>query len=118
MALLLPQTSKELPDMSDASELRGGKRVSADIDEASRKKSKKGDREEKYNPYLAHMDQDGSNGYDEESPLGFMKRRETTAKQAAKAEDSTNNPFTGRAHSQEYFRILETRRDLPVSQQR
>lgn len=52
------------------------------------------------------------------SPLAGMKRRETTAQQASKAEDSDSNPFTGREHSQKYFQILQTRRDLPVHKQR
>ncbi|UZP42562.1 hypothetical protein NXS19_010378 [Fusarium pseudograminearum] len=47
-----------------------------------------------------------------------MKRQHTTAKQAAKAEDSESNPFTGRPHSQKYFQILQSRRDLPVTKQR
>lgn len=106
--------------MSD-SEPRTSKRASADADEASRKKSKKGDREEKYNPYLAHMHQE-SNGYGDEpspdGPFAGMKRRHTTAAQASKAEDSAINPFTGKSHSQQYFRILETRRNLPVHKQR
>lgn len=76
---------------------------------------------EKYNPYLAHM-RDGQNGNGVEpspdSPLAGMKRHHTTAKQAAKAEDNDSNPFTGRPHSQKYFQILETRRNLPVHKQR
>lgn len=109
--------------MSDLSDSRGGKRASADSEDSSRKRAKKDEREEKYNPYLAHMDQDGTNGYDEDgiardSPLAGMKRHKTTAAQAGKAEDSSINPFTGKSHSQQYFKILQTRRDLPVSQQR
>lgn len=79
---------------------------------------------EAYNPYLAHMYDNGDangTGADEapaHSPLAGMKRRDTTAKQASKAEDSETNPFTGRAHSQRYFQILQTRRDLPVHKQR
>jgi len=107
--------------MSDGT---GGKRSSADADESIRKKAKKqGGDDEKYNPYLAHMYDNGdSNGHGEEpspdSPLAGMKRQQTTAKQAAKAEDSESNPFTGRAHSQKYFQILQGRRDLPVHKQR
>ncbi|KAK2593399.1 DEAH-box ATP-dependent RNA helicase prp43 [Conoideocrella luteorostrata] len=109
--------------MSDWNEAGASKRSSADTDESSRKKTKKGgDREEKYNPYLAHMDQDGTNGYGNEpsldSPLAGMKRRATTLAQATKAEDSADNPFTGKPHSQQYFKILQTRRDLPVHKQR
>ncbi|OAA63074.1 pre-mRNA splicing factor ATP-dependent RNA helicase PRP43 [Cordyceps fumosorosea ARSEF 2679] len=101
----------------------GDKRSSADSDGASRKKMR---REDKQNPYLAHMYENGDgedheNGADEmpaHSPLAGMKRRATTAKQAEKAEDSDSNPFTGRAHSQKYFQILQGRRDLPVHKQR
>lgn len=106
------------------SEFMGGKRSSADADESTRKKAKKeGGDDEKYNPYLAHMHDNGdSNGNGQEpspdSPLAGMKRQQTTAKQAAKAEDSESNPFTGRPHSQKYFQILQSRRDLPVTKQR
>ncbi|KAL4727571.1 DEAH-box ATP-dependent RNA helicase prp43 [Fusarium chlamydosporum] len=101
----------------------GGKRSSADADESTRKKAKKEGGDGKYNPYLAHMYDNGdSNGHGEEpspdSPLAGMKRQQTTAKQAAKAEDSESNPFTGRPHSQKYFQILQGRRDLPVHKQR
>lgn len=102
--------------MSDS---KGEKRSSADADDSSRKKAKK---DEKYNPYLAHMyDNDNqSNGAEPspDSPLAGMKRQHTTAKQAEKAEDSESNPFTGRPHSQKYFQILQGRRDLPVHKQR
>ncbi|KAM3556752.1 hypothetical protein MY1884_004894 [Beauveria asiatica] len=102
----------------------GDKRSSADIDRPSRKKMKRDDKE---NPYLAHMYENGNDGDDYEngtdempahSPLAGMKRRATTAKQAAKAEDLDSNPFTGRPHSQKYFQILQGRRDLPVHKQR
>ncbi|KAF4969275.1 hypothetical protein FZEAL_10256 [Fusarium zealandicum] len=109
--------------MSDA---KGGKRLSADADESTRKKAKKDGAadDEKYNPYLAHMYENGNgrNGHGVEpapdSPLAGMKRQNTTAKQASKAEDSESNPFTGRPHSQKYFQILQGRRDLPVQKQR
>ncbi|KAJ3504174.1 hypothetical protein NM208_g16377 [Fusarium decemcellulare] len=103
---------------------KGGKRLSADADESTRKKAKKGSGADgdAYNPYLAHMYENGSNGRGQEpapdSPLAGMKRQHTTAKQAAKAEDSESNPFTGRSHSQKYFQILQGRRDLPVHKQR
>lgn len=100
---------------------RGAKRSSADNDEPSSKKTKT---DGKPNPYLAHMYEE-ENGWGSSagepspnSPLAGMKRRETTAQQAAKAEDSDTNPFTGRPHSQKYFQILQTRRDLPVHKQR
>ncbi|KAK3950816.1 pre-mRNA splicing factor ATP-dependent RNA helicase [Pseudoneurospora amorphoporcata] len=72
---------------------------------------------EKYNPYLAHLNEDGNNG-DFESPLDSFERHQTTAAQAAQAEDSELNPWTGQPHSQRYFDILKTRRDLPVHKQR
>jgi pre-mRNA-splicing factor ATP-dependent RNA helicase DHX15/PRP43 len=78
------------------------------------------------NPYLAHMKEDDdekNGGYDsgalpKGSPLHKFTRRETTAKQAAKAEDNDANPFTGEPHSQQYFKILDGRRNLPVHKQR
>lgn len=105
------------------SDIKGGKRSSADADESTRKKAKKDGEDEKYNPYLAHMyDNGNSNGLGAEpspdSPLAGMKRQHTTASQASKAEDSESNPFTGRPHSQKYFQILQGRRDLPVHKQR
>lgn len=105
------------PDSSKIS-----KRSSADSEESSRKKMKKGGGDETYNPYLAHMYDGDANGDSLEpapnSPFAGMKRRQTTAAQASKAEDSETCPFTGRSHSQQYFQILQTRRDLPVSKQR
>ncbi|KAH7159682.1 P-loop containing nucleoside triphosphate hydrolase protein [Dactylonectria estremocensis] len=104
--------------MSDA---KGGKRSSADADDSSRKKSRKEDgATDKHNPYLAHMYDNESNGdgFSSDSPLAGMRRHQTTAKEASKAEDSASNPFTGRPHSQKYFQILQGRRDLPVHKQR
>jgi pre-mRNA-splicing factor ATP-dependent RNA helicase DHX15/PRP43 len=110
--------------MSDSSYSKGEKRASADSEDASRKKVRKDG--EKYNPYLAHMyetDGAGRNGHQSEepgpnSPFAGMKRRQTTAKQASAVEDLEENPFTGEPHSQKYFQILETRRNLPVHKQR
>lgn len=108
--------------MSDPSQARGGKRASADSEEAARKKSKKEDRDGSYNPYLAHMyqEEDATNGVEgaANSVLAGMKRRQTTAKQHTKAEESDSNAFTFQEHSQKYFQILETRRNLPVHKQR
>ncbi|KAK5997239.1 putative pre-mRNA-splicing factor ATP-dependent RNA helicase prp43 [Cladobotryum mycophilum] len=99
------------------SDYKSGKRSSAESDDSSNKKMKTEDRK---NPYLAHMYQDEENGEEPSanSPLAGMKRRQTTAVQASKAEDSTHNPFTGKEHSQKYFQILQTRRELPVHKQR
>ena len=83
--------------------------------------------EEKPNPYLAHWNNNEnggqkkgrySNALPEGSPLHDFIPRQTDAKQAARAEDSDNNPFTGEPHSQQYFAILKTRRNLPVHKQR
>ncbi|KAI1646454.1 P-loop containing nucleoside triphosphate hydrolase protein [Daldinia loculata] len=85
-----------------------------------------------YNKYLAHWsngngDSDSKyngNGFGfsdrlpKGSPLAHFERRKTTAKQASEAEDSDNNPFTGEPHSQQYFNILKSRRNLPVHKQR
>jgi pre-mRNA-splicing factor ATP-dependent RNA helicase DHX15/PRP43 len=79
------------------------------------------------NPYLAHMkeEEDTKNGFrgygtglPEGSALHNFTRRETTAKQAEKAEDGSESPFTGEPHSQQYFKILKTRRTLPIHKQR
>ncbi|KAH6847973.1 P-loop containing nucleoside triphosphate hydrolase protein [Chaetomium sp. MPI-CAGE-AT-0009] len=71
----------------------------------------------KSNPYLAHYNEDHENkGF--ASPLDEFKRHKTTALQAAHAESQDNNPWTGNPHSQQYFNILKTRRDLPVQKQR
>ena len=73
------------------------------------------------NPYLAHMLPD--QGYLPQvaagrGPLRDFRKRETTAKQAQKAEDGPDNPFTLRPMSRNYFDILRKRRDLPVHAQR
>ncbi|KAI5959495.1 PRP43 [Candida pseudojiufengensis] len=47
-----------------------------------------------------------------------LKRHETTAQQAEKLENGPTNPFTGLQFSQNYFKILNIRRDLPVHSQR
>ena len=50
--------------------------------------------------------------------LARFPRHKTTAAMARKAEDGPNNPFTGKPLSEEYFNILNTRRNLPVQAQR
>lgn len=95
------------------------KRNSSPEADSSHLKRAKTEEDQKYNPYLAHMDQNASgSGIPKGSPLEDFTRRSTTAKQASKAEDGDNNPFTGRPHSQQYFGILESRRNLPVHKQR
>ncbi|KAB5586205.1 P-loop containing nucleoside triphosphate hydrolase protein [Coniochaeta sp. 2T2.1] len=80
-----------------------------------------------YNPYLAHTyaenvmprsygaSSDYTNG---SSLLSDMERRNTTAKQHETAEEAEFNPWTNNPHTEKYFRILKTRRDLPVAKQR
>lgn len=48
---------------------------------------------------------------------GFVKHK-TTAEQAEKAENGKINPFSGKEFTEKYFRILKTRKDLPVHSQR
>lgn len=104
---------------------KGVKRSNMDDNDQDSKRIKRAENgdaaPEKYNPYLAHLNEDGhgngSNG-DFESPLDAFERHKTTAVQAAQAEDSELNPWTGQPHSQRYFDILKVRRDLPVHKQR
>jgi len=79
------------------------------------------------NPYLAHMYGNGVPLYSSStttsssqalSPLANFERHNTTAEQARKAEDGPNSPFTSLPLSDRYFKILKTRRDLPVHLQR
>lgn len=107
--------------MSDSGQYKSGKRASQDTEDSNRKKLKKGEEDGSYNPYLAHMyEQDGAgtDGPSPNSPFAGFKRRQTTAKQAEKVEDLDENPFTAQGHSQKYFQILQTRRNLPVHKQR
>lgn len=79
-----------------------------------------------YNPYLAHTYAEnvmprsyGSSEYSNgNSLLDGLERRATTAQDAERAEDGEFNPWTGNPHSEKYFRILKTRRELPVHKQR
>jgi len=99
------------------------KRMKTEDEEDGQKQGNK-----EYNPYLAHMDDNGagdtkdlaygSGGHVPGSAFRSFTRRQTTAKQAAKAEAGDNNPFTGNPHSQQYFSILKTRHNLPVHKQR
>jgi hypothetical protein len=72
------------------------------------------------NKYLAHMLPEG---YAPQmgvatGPLRDFRQRQTNAKQAQKAEDGPENPFTLRPLSRTYFDILKKRRELPVHSQR
>ena len=71
-----------------------------------------------YNPYLAHLGGEGEGDAYAGSLFEGFVRHQTTAVQAAVVEDNDVNAFTDRPHSQQYFRILEGRRNLPVHKQR
>lgn len=107
-----------------SSSSKGDRKRSSDASDSlatTTKRMRKGDSGVENNPYLAHLNQEttGNSGdIPSGSPLHKFTRRETTAKQAAEAEDSNDNPFTGEPHSQQYFKILKGRRDLPVHKQR
>ncbi|KAH0607672.1 uncharacterized protein H6S33_002706 [Morchella sextelata] len=88
-------------------------------------KRSKSEMDPSQNPYLAHMYEEdiGSagrlgKGGNTGSILNTFRRHQTTTKQANKAEDGPLNPFNGNALSNQYFKILKTRRNLPVHQQR
>jgi len=107
----------EEQEMSRAKRARIGER---DLDSST-------DLEPSKNPYLAHHYEDhgydgykNGNGYNSsaETGLDHFERHKTTAKQAYKAEDGPNNPFNNNPLSDRYFKILKTRRDLPVNKQR
>lgn len=55
---------------------------------------------------------------DDLSFFSHIERFKSTAKQAMDLEDGELNPFTGRKFSDQYVGILNTRRNLPVHQQR
>ncbi|PFH58922.1 hypothetical protein XA68_13049 [Ophiocordyceps unilateralis] len=101
-------------------ESTGGKRANPEVEDISRKKTKMaGASSNQANPYLAHMySSDDEGAIEGHGLLSGMRRHQTTAEQAIKAENGAENPFTGRPHTQQYFRILETRRNLPVHKQR
>lgn len=113
----------------------------ADQSRFKRQKTSNGDGD-KSNPYLAHMNDGnndsedsgsgnpymngfstgrrshGNNAASTSSILDTFRRHSTTAKDAHKAEDGPENPFTGGPLSDRYFSILKGRRDLPVHAQR
>lgn len=84
-------------------------------EERSAKRAKT-DETEKKNPYLAHMEQ--GNGETATGLFDYSTRHATTAKQASELEDGPLNPFNEKPLSDKYFKILKTRRDLPVHAQR
>jgi pre-mRNA-splicing factor ATP-dependent RNA helicase DHX15/PRP43 len=88
-------------------------------------KRSKSEMDPSQNPYLAHMYEEdiGSagrlgKGGNTGSILNTFRRHQTTTKQANKAEDGPLNPFNGNELSNQYFKILKTRRNLPIHQQR
>ena len=50
--------------------------------------------------------------------LSDLVHHQTTSSQARSLEDGKLNPYSGQPHSERYFSILRTRRDLPVHAQR
>ena len=101
----------------------------SDVDNG-RSKRQKVEADPSANPYLAHMNFDnGGDGDDYNGGysngggangdgLAHLTRHQTTSAQAAQAEDGPSNPFNGKPLSDKYFRILKTRRNLPVHAQR
>lgn len=96
-----------------------------DADMPKGKRPKTTDLDPTANPYLAHhyesnggYQSNGYNGNSGSTALSNFKRHATTALQAHDVEDGPNNPFNGNPLSQQYFKILKTRRDLPVHKQR
>lgn len=103
------------------SEERSVKRVKSDKStDVSEGKNSSGDTAPMNgNPYLAHMEgNQESSDCGPESLFDYSKRQLTTAKDAEKYEDGPLNPFNGTPFSENYFKILKTRRDLPVKAQR
>lgn len=106
-----------------ADKLKGTKRPSADVDSPGSPKRPRqngaGADMDQYNPYLAHLD--GQNGSAKSAGWSAFKgitRHETTAATAANLETADTNPWNGQPHSQQYFRILDGRRNLPVYKHR
>ncbi|KAJ9663718.1 DEAH-box ATP-dependent RNA helicase prp43 [Neophaeococcomyces mojaviensis] len=88
------------------------------------KRQKTTEMDPKDNPYLAHWNENGDDGFHSNgvshapSPLSKLQRHQTTVKTAVDAENGKYNPFTGQAFSKRYLSILKTRKDLPVHAQR
>ncbi|KAL0075033.1 P-loop containing nucleoside triphosphate hydrolase protein [Phycomyces blakesleeanus] len=68
------------------------------------------------NPYLAHLKP--SKGKSDKAGFHGLIPRKTTAAQAEALENGTHNPFTDRAYSAKYQKILVGRRKLPVHAKR
>lgn len=101
-------------------DMAGTKRPSAELGDQSPKLKKAKNDDMAPNPYLAHLEQDnGPSMRSSEYPLfNGVTRHASTAPSAVAIEDNAINAWTGGTHSQRYFGILKTRRDLPVNQQR
>lgn len=96
------------------------KRSGSDSERPS-KRPKAGEQDPASNPYLAHMyneEAEYSSSKGSDMIMSTFKRHNTTAEQATLAENGPMNPFNNKPLSKQYFRILETRRNLPVHQQR
>ncbi|CAK7233252.1 DEAH-box ATP-dependent RNA helicase prp43 [Sporothrix bragantina] len=106
-----PQMKRVKAENGERAEKHKTAKVDSDSDAPSTKKPG-------YNPYLAHLDDDGSNGNGSDTGFADMTRHETTAEQASRVEHEEYNAFTNRPHTQQYFGILETRKGLPVHKQR
>lgn len=86
---------------------------------SKRSKAADGKSDPSQNPYLAHMYEDNSNqSGGAKTILSTFKRHATTAKDAERAENGPENPLNGKPLSKNYFKILESRRNLPVHAQR
>lgn len=90
---------------------------SEDRSRTKRQKTLASETDPRSNPYLQHMYADQGNGASTEI-FDMRKRHQTTVQEARDAEDGPLNPFTGKKLSEQYFRILKTRRNLPVQTQR
>nr|OQO22352.1 Pre-mRNA-splicing factor ATP-dependent RNA helicase PRP43 [Rachicladosporium sp. CCFEE 5018] len=110
----------------------------AETSRFKRQKTESGTSDDKANPYLAHMYENGngnaggngySNGYSDRRPNGAIngnsgsilstfKRHATTVEDATAAENGPKNALNGAPLSERYFGILKTRRGLPVHLQR
>ncbi|ROV95065.1 hypothetical protein VSDG_05850 [Cytospora chrysosperma] len=105
-----------------ADKLKGTKRPSADADSpgSPKRARQNGANMDQYNPYLAHH-YDGQNGSSKSAAWPAFEgitRHETTAATAARLEEADINPWNKEPHSQQYFRILDGRKNLPVHKHR
>ncbi len=129
-----PSKKKRKKEDDDDAESASNPYLAAQYEEPPKKKVL----DPRVNPYLAHRyeepeeDEGTYNGYrngygrptsringvSNASSLARFPRHKSTAAMAKNAEDGPNNPFSGQPLSSQYFKILKTRRNLPVHQQR